>query len=322
MALRRAFDTAKANPSVLKLKNGRSLYYNEYGASNGFPIVHFHGNFMSRLEPVAVHEIALKNDIKLICADRPGSGLSTINPNMTYATFALDIEELLYALNIKENEFGFSGYSQGGSYVLANLYYLTHWKPQFGALISAVAHYKSNEFDEKDVDDTINNSPLLKLVGNLVVNYPKMFSMSNKITDYMVKYAPSMFRKWTQYPKLSAFGVCESDHDILKSERGEILFFENMEYSFNKYGTKGWDQMLNMQFNQWGFNLSDIDLTNTKILSYHGDYDELVPLKWQQLIADKLGYKVNVFNKYGHMMVYDDNVITQIFDDINCNIRR
>eukprot|EP01084_Bolivina_argentea_P176679 305689_1 len=96
------------HPSVLKLNeesNSRLLYYSEYGSKTGFPIIHLHGSTSSRLEGVLFHEAALASNIRLICPDRPGIGLSTMDPEMTYESICNDTLQLIEHLNIKENEY-------------------------------------------------------------------------------------------------------------------------------------------------------------------------------------------------------------------------
>jgi len=52
------------------------LGYAEYGAAEGKPVFFFHGAPSSRLLAQPFHEPAIRLDVRLIAADRPGMGLS------------------------------------------------------------------------------------------------------------------------------------------------------------------------------------------------------------------------------------------------------
>ncbi len=65
---------------TIKLKDGRTLGYAEYGAPKGKPIFEFHGNPSSRLGSILFDEAAGKLGIRVIGIDRPGMGLSDYKP--------------------------------------------------------------------------------------------------------------------------------------------------------------------------------------------------------------------------------------------------
>ncbi|UCH13008.1 MAG: hypothetical protein JSV22_07800 [Bacteroidales bacterium] len=65
---------------TLKLKDGRTLGFAEYGDPLGKPIFEFHGNPSSRLGSGLFDEMAKKMGIHVIGIDRPGMGLSDAKP--------------------------------------------------------------------------------------------------------------------------------------------------------------------------------------------------------------------------------------------------
>jgi pimeloyl-ACP methyl ester carboxylesterase len=63
---------------TLKLKDGRTLGFAEYGDSQGKPIFEFHGNPSSRLGSGLFDETAKRMGIRVIGIDRPGMGMSIV----------------------------------------------------------------------------------------------------------------------------------------------------------------------------------------------------------------------------------------------------
>lgn len=111
----------KTNLSTyITLKDGRSLGYAEYGFSNGFPILFFHGLPGSRFEAEKLHAAALKLQVRLIGLDRPGMGLSSHQKNRIILDWPNDISEFATSLNLKK--FSIVGHSGGAPYVAACAY--------------------------------------------------------------------------------------------------------------------------------------------------------------------------------------------------------
>ena len=63
--------------SSMRLLDGRTLSYAEYGVPGGKPVFYFHGLAGSRLEPAMLDADDLEGaGIRLIACDRPGMGAS------------------------------------------------------------------------------------------------------------------------------------------------------------------------------------------------------------------------------------------------------
>ena len=59
------------------LPDGRTLAWVEAGNHSGYPLFFFHGFPVSRLEARGVEDIGSRQNVRFICPDRPGYGLST-----------------------------------------------------------------------------------------------------------------------------------------------------------------------------------------------------------------------------------------------------
>lgn len=101
----------------VKLPDGRQLGYAEYGASNGSPVLFFHGAPGSRYVHADLAGVAAKRGIRLIAVERPGYGLSSPQPGRTMLDWPNDIAVLTDALALKR--FAIIGFSGGSPYALA-----------------------------------------------------------------------------------------------------------------------------------------------------------------------------------------------------------
>ena len=73
------------------LSDGRILGCAEYGASLGYPVFYFHGGQESRLSSLFMDSTAKKLNIRLICPDRPGIGLSAFQTGRIFLDWGEDI---------------------------------------------------------------------------------------------------------------------------------------------------------------------------------------------------------------------------------------
>lgn len=101
----------------LDLGSGHRLAYREYGAANGVPVFLLASWTFSSLQPTWVHEAAVRHGIRLIAVERPGTGLSTPDNNMTHETFAAMMLRLADELGL--GRFRIMGNSTGAAFALA-----------------------------------------------------------------------------------------------------------------------------------------------------------------------------------------------------------
>ena len=70
---------------TITLSDGRKLGYAEYGDTDGSPIFYFHGFPGSRIEARLMNDPAAARNLRLIAVDRPGIGLSDLQPRRRIA---------------------------------------------------------------------------------------------------------------------------------------------------------------------------------------------------------------------------------------------
>ncbi|MDJ0977306.1 MAG: alpha/beta hydrolase [Erythrobacter sp.] len=104
---------------TLKMPDGRTVGYCDYGEPGGVPVLWCHGGPGSRKEPAGaaagVADASL--DLRLIGIDRPGYGLSTPQPGRTIGGWCSDALAVADALGL--GRFLTAGISTGGGYALA-----------------------------------------------------------------------------------------------------------------------------------------------------------------------------------------------------------
>lgn len=103
--------------SVITTGDGRTVGIADYGAPAGHPVLWCHGGPGSRLEPALHHQPAAAAGIRIIGIDRPGYGLSTVQPGRTIAGWVPDA--LAVADHLGLDTFHAVGVSTGGAYALA-----------------------------------------------------------------------------------------------------------------------------------------------------------------------------------------------------------
>lgn len=138
-------DRAVPRRGEIKLADGRVLAYAEWGPSNGWPLLHFHGIPDGRFSWGA-GPACEDRGIRLIAIDRPGVGRSDPKPGRSVADWAADVKELAGQLEV--DRFSVSGQSAGGPYALACASRLTD-RVRSAALISGVGPLDQPGFVEQ-----------------------------------------------------------------------------------------------------------------------------------------------------------------------------
>jgi len=100
----------------VRLRDGRTLSYAEWGDPSGVPVLLFHGSPASRLfcpDPAATAAAG----VRLVTIDRPGYGRSDHQPGRTILDWPTDVEQLAESLGL--SRLPVVAHSSGGPYALA-----------------------------------------------------------------------------------------------------------------------------------------------------------------------------------------------------------
>lgn len=107
-----------ATDRTLRLPDGRTLGYADYGPSHGLPVLFFHGAPGSRRSIFAdMAEAAVQRGLRLLVPERPGYGLSDPLRERTIAAWANDVRDFTHALGIER--YRLIGFSMGSLFAQA-----------------------------------------------------------------------------------------------------------------------------------------------------------------------------------------------------------
>ncbi len=106
-----------APPRTIRLRDGRTLGYAEYGDPGGRPVMFFHGLPGSYVLGRVTDAPGRRVGARVIAPERPGCGVSTFKADRTIGAWPSDVIELADALGLEK--FGVVGFSAGGPYAAA-----------------------------------------------------------------------------------------------------------------------------------------------------------------------------------------------------------
>src|SRR5690606_11459909 len=83
------------------LPDGRRLAWRDYGRRDGLPVVMFPSSVSSSYIWSEEAEAAARVGLRYIVIERPGTGASTADPDLTFESFARDFEHFADALGLE-----------------------------------------------------------------------------------------------------------------------------------------------------------------------------------------------------------------------------
>ena len=126
------------NIKTMRLSDGRTLAWAEYGQPGGAPVFFFHGTPGSYLLPARDAALVERLGVRLIVPERPGYGYSDFQPGRTLLDWPDDVVALADALDIFH--FAVTGVSGGGPFVAACAYKVPQRLTRV-ALVSSLAPF-------------------------------------------------------------------------------------------------------------------------------------------------------------------------------------
>ena len=239
----------------VKLRDGRTLGYAEYGDPAGTPVVLFNGA-ASRLFYPLDDAIVRAANARIITVDRPGIGRSDFKPQRTLLDWPDDIGELTDALGV--HRFAVAGASAGGPYAAACAYRLPERVTALG-LISSLAPFDIPEA-------TQGMARAYRMIPLLTRYVPWLLTLSQSV---MMRNPEAVWKQF--YRRLP-----EADKAILRAQ--STVDFKAMlvqdipeTYRSGAYGVV-WDTIVLTR--PWGFRAADITVPT---YLWQGEQDVNVP---------------------------------------------
>ena len=248
----------------IKLKDGRSLGYAEYGAPEGKPVFYFHGFPGSRLDWLLSDsdDSAAELNARIIAVDRPGTGLSDFKRGRKILDWPDDVIELADALQV--DRFAVLGFSGGGPY-------------------AAVCAFKIPErLTAPAIVCGMGPAEAPGAKDGTAMLLPGKSALMRKLL--LMLMAMGIRRNPDRFLSQMKDAVAEPDKLLLAQPEVVQTFIYSMREAFRS-GTRGasWDAVLYKR--PWGYHLQDISM---QLHLWHGDLDTQVPVSVGQYVANAI----------------------------------
>lgn len=275
--------TVERTEGRLRLQNGRTLAYAEYGAPGGAPVLFFQGTPSTRLMHPP-ESITRELNARLVVIDRPGFGGSDASPGRKLLDWPTDIAELLDHVGI--GEFAATGVSGGGPYVLAT----AHCLPARARAVSVCGGSGPLE-----LPGALRGAAPARQAGYLLARHlPGLFRQVVRRTTDPRKNAEGFVRHYTRHnPPVDQAIIADPEfREMYRANFAEAL----------RQGSDAFADEVILASRPWGFRLEDI---RVPVHLWHGDLDNSTPLGMARGMAGRIPTaKLSILPGEGHMFVY------------------
>ena len=269
----------------LKLADGRTLCYAEYGDPQAKPVFHFHDSSSSRLEHPADEDMLSDIGVRLITIDRPGHGLSDFQPKRRLLDWPDDVTVLAYHLEI--NKFAVSGWSFGGPYAMACAYRIPE-RLTIAGLVSSFAPY---DHPNSTAGMARFNKISLSLARWMPWGIARQFM---KMQGRALKKDP----EGTARKMMASLPV--ADQEVLDDPQVKDMLLPSLSEAYRN-GADGaaWEGIILVR--PWRFRLQDIDVP---VHVWHGEADVNDPLQCGEYLRDTIPNARAIFYpQEGHFLI-------------------
>ena len=225
---------------MLQLPDGRRLGYVEYGEPNGKPVFLFHGAPGTRNYWGLMPGCPFRAGVRIIAPDRPGYGLSDLDPKRTYADWPDDVVAL--ADSLKVDRFAVAGVSGGGPFALACAWKIPEKLTNVGVISSLVPL----------LSETLEGvSQTNRFFYSMARHTRWLIRLNMAFAAYMVQREPYKLIDRIKY-KLS-----ESDRSALERPQIRKVLAEDLLEGYGN-GGRPMTQDIKSQARPWPFRLEEI----------------------------------------------------------------
>ena len=251
--------------------DGRRLSYLEVGDPGGPLVMHNHGGPSSRLEAHLLADAAAENGLRLICVDRPGMGQSSAQKGRTYSGWADDLVAIADALG--SQEFGVTGWSEGGPWALAAAAYID---PARLRHVSSIAPGSYGAFGDNSAAQYL--SKIDALGGSLALRFKPGF----RLMYAALGLTATRFQE--RFVKQVRDSVNCYDRQLLSNPEIAKGFGETCAECFAQ-GSAGLVRDAELLYRHWAFEVKDIE---RPVHLWQGLDDSLVPDPINKAVADAM----------------------------------
>lgn len=276
----------------LTLSDGRQLSYVEFGKSDSYPVMYFHGTPSCCLEPAMIgEEQFFRHNLRIISPSRPGMGRSERHKNRTFTMWANDTVALADHLGI--GRFAILGYSGGAPYTLACALKIPD------RLTAAVIVSGAGQMNQPEVKN--NLSLKHRVFWKVADQFPFLLPL---VLNTMKKYREMSDQEILARAERT---MLKADFEVFSRDNRIALSKQGMEETFRDIKGVGMDVRLPVR--PLGFNLGDIKFP---ITFFHGSQDRTVPVEVVEWMVPRIPQaKLVTYPNDGHM-----SAIGNHFDEI------
>ena len=265
---------------LVRLRDGRSLAYAEYGDPDGSVVVNAHGGLACRLDVEAAHDVATGAGVRLISPDRPGVGLSDPSPGRTTYSWAQDVEELLDQIGVER--FAAMGWSMGGQYAAAIGHALPHRVTRVAIVAGALPLTELGVFDQLPAMD--------RYLTRMSQRTPWLAQQWFQVMGLAARIAPDL------YGRLAARELGPADGAVIRDE-GFATFARMTREALRQ--PAGAVEEYRAWMRPWGFRPEDLDIP---VDIWAGRDDQLVNSSWAQRLASRIPNATLNVREGGHFV--------------------
>jgi pimeloyl-ACP methyl ester carboxylesterase len=277
--------TERTNNQI-KLKDGRILGYDEYGAPDGKPVFYFHGHPGSRIEwPVFCDDnYATEVKARIIAVDRPGHGLSDFKRGRKILDWPDDVIEVADALEL--DRFAVLGISGGGPYAAACAFKIPE-RLTTTAIVSGMGPAEAPGTKDGLSWTYAGKSSLIR----------RLLLM---LTSMGLRKQPEKFISQIEEGLKGPDKVLAQDKPELV--KGTVDTFSEALRS----GIAGAHHEARLYTRPWGFRLQDIPI---EVHLWHGEQDYNVPISVGRYVADAIpNCQAKFIENEGHLSLINKYV--------------
>lgn len=267
---------------LIRLRDGRSMAYAEYGTPDGFVVVNAHGGLACRLDVESADDVAAAAGIRLISPDRPGVGRSDSDSGRSTLSWASDVEELVDRLGVER--FAVMGWSMGGQYAAAVGHALRHRVTRVAIVAGALPLTGSGVFDQLPAMD--------RYLTRMSERAPWLARQWFRIMGLAPRLAPVL------YGRLAARDLGKADGAVIRGEGFRTFARMSREAIRQPAGAveeyRAW-------MRPWGFAPEDLDVP---VDIWAGTDDQLINPSWPQRLASRIPNATLNIRDGGHFVAH------------------
>lgn len=251
--------TIRPAPLLLRLPDGRTLAWYEFGDPLGVPCIYMPGTPESGLAGGCYDVAATNAGVRWISVDKPGYGRSDPEARRALTDWPRDVQAL--ADHLRLDNFVVAGESGGGPHALAVAHALGR-RVSMVVLLAAMGPTRGKQA-------AVGMRPTNVLLAWLARRAPFLLGIPLYVMSAVVRHHDRLA------PVLARVEATAPPADRLVAAHPEFAIRHDAEIDAFRRGTRPAKEELLLFARPWGFSLEDID---TDVHLWHGTADVNVPL--------------------------------------------